>query len=292
MCIWICAFVVFGSCFREKAKMAWRHRSKDEKILIRVIGFLVFALMCFIAAVVIMDLTFKAKIQKLEDEIDDLKNTTPPPFTTTTTASTDTTDTTDEPVDTTTTTTTTSVDTTTTEPDDTTTTEPTDTTIITTTTTITPNKSTKPNTGESHIVRSAAQKKRTNSPPGRLLEALESLLYDFSGHTSSSKNVEIISEGQGVLRRTHGRFVIMADVQHEESQPTQSTSHPSQNIDSLEDSTLDIDSTTVAPVGQEVDILESTTDQSPAPETGETDDEDLDAEYSGDSSTQDNPKAT
>nr|XP_027213380.1 uncharacterized protein LOC113806449 isoform X3 [Penaeus vannamei] len=90
---------------RDKAEMAWRHRSSNEKTLLKVIAFLVFALTCFIITVTVMDITYKAKIKDLEDQLDQqqssttealtshtstlastltsLSSTTPPPITTT-----------------------------------------------------------------------------------------------------------------------------------------------------------------------------------------------------------------
>ncbi|XP_069167812.1 uncharacterized protein [Procambarus clarkii] len=243
-------------CGREKVKMAWRHRSRDEKILLRVIGFLVFALTCFIVAVVVMDLTFKAKIRDLEDEIDGLKSTPAPPTTTTTT----TTDFTTFP-DTTTEDTTTASSTTTSAP----TTTPPPPTTTTTTSTVSTATSTASTESES------APLMDERNPPHQLLEALQSLLFDYSGYTSSSRNMFKMSDSDGVRRRTHGRFIIMADVQHEESKPT--IEDPGKTDDSQElSSTLDIDT------------MEHTTDMmTTTPDV--TDDEDLTTEYSEDSST-------
>merc|ERR1712142_952107 len=63
----------FFSIARDKVEMAWRHKSKDEKMLMRIILFLCIALIAFITTVAILDTTYKHEISDLKEEIEKLR---------------------------------------------------------------------------------------------------------------------------------------------------------------------------------------------------------------------------
>ncbi|CAL4105056.1 unnamed protein product, partial [Meganyctiphanes norvegica] len=73
MCVWLCIFgvvtYVLPEKYRDKIEMAWRHKSRDEKILLRIILFLCVALIAFITTVAILDTTYKHEIKDLKEEI-------------------------------------------------------------------------------------------------------------------------------------------------------------------------------------------------------------------------------
>ncbi|XP_064122777.1 uncharacterized protein LOC135226991 isoform X2 [Macrobrachium nipponense] len=203
---------------RDKLEMAWRHKSRSEKTLIKVIGFLVITLLCFIVAVIAMDFGFKARIETLEEEIRDLKSPEPTSVTTVTytTEELDYNTTTESFVSTTSpeiTTTTISTE----MPSSSTTTEE-----ATTSATTTDNPSSSP------------------TPTDVLFEALRSMLRNFSGMKTSANSFERITHRGTFTSKARGTFIIMADIDQEESQSiipeASSTSVPVLYIDSSETS--------------------------------------------------------
>ncbi|XP_063601222.1 uncharacterized protein LOC134777323 isoform X3 [Penaeus indicus] len=202
MCLWICLFGICGTCFRDKAEMAWRHRSHNEKILLKVIAFLVFALTCFIITVTVMDITYKAKIKDLEDQLEHRQSSTTEALTshTSTLAST-----------------LTSLSSTTPPPTTTTTAAPPTTTTPSPTTT--PAPSTTPTTADPTTIPPQTAEAETTHTTGSslLLEALQSLLQNFSGITSASDRVDSSRVSKGLYTRTRGTFLLVADVRHERS---------------------------------------------------------------------------
>lgn len=185
--------------------MAWRHRSSNEKTLLKVIAFLVFALTCFIITVTVMDITYKAKIKDLEDQLDQQQSSTTEALTshTSTLAST-----------------LTSLSSTT-PPPTTTTAAPTTTTTTTLAPTTTPAPSTTPTTAAPPTTPPATTESETSqaTTSSLLLEALQSLLRNFSGISSASDSVDSARMSKGLFSRTRGTFVIVADVRHEQSRP-------------------------------------------------------------------------
>ncbi|XP_063601221.1 uncharacterized protein LOC134777323 isoform X2 [Penaeus indicus] len=187
---------------RDKAEMAWRHRSHNEKILLKVIAFLVFALTCFIITVTVMDITYKAKIKDLEDQLEHRQSSTTEALTshTSTLAST-----------------LTSLSSTTPPPTTTTTAAPPTTTTPSPTTT--PAPSTTPTTADPTTIPPQTAEAETTHTTGSslLLEALQSLLQNFSGITSASDRVDSSRVSKGLYTRTRGTFLLVADVRHERS---------------------------------------------------------------------------
>ncbi|XP_068210228.1 uncharacterized protein [Palaemon carinicauda] len=210
---------------RDKLEMAWRHKSRSEKTLIKVIGFLVIALLCFIIAVIAMDFGFKAKIQSLEDEISDLKSPTPLDTTTVTKA--------------------------TEEPDYSTTTEPfisTTSPEITTTTASTEAPGSSTTTDEVTTSDATTETSPSStSEPDPLFDALRSLLRNFSGMKKLSRTSERITQSGKYTSRSRGTFIIMADIDQEEYQSItpgpSSTSSPILYIDSQETSAVPTEET-------------------------------------------------
>ncbi|XP_066947772.1 uncharacterized protein [Macrobrachium rosenbergii] len=198
--------------------MAWRHKSRSEKTLIKVIGFLVITLLCFIIAVIAMDFGFKARIEALEEEIRDLRSPEPTSFTTVTYTT--------EELDYNTTT---EAFVSTTSPE------------ITTTTTSTEVPSSSTTTDEATT--STTTTDNPSSPsmqPEALFEALRSMLRNFSGMKSSANSFERITRRGTFTSKARGTFIIMADIDQEESQSIvpepSSTSVPVLYIDSNETS--------------------------------------------------------